>query len=89
MSIKRHARTKLHAGMVTTASTMSELSIHDLESQTGELLPEREALSTPLATAPAAMAHCNVIMANGSSPCFPSSPIGHFNPGGPIKLVSA
>jgi hypothetical protein len=80
---------KDYAGMVTAAATMSELSIHDLESQTGELLPEREALSLPLTTAPAAMAHCNVIMADGYSPCFPSSPIGHINPGGPIRLISA
>jgi hypothetical protein len=64
---------------------MSELSIHDLESQTGELLQEREVLSLPLAFAPTSMAHCNVIMADGYSPCFPSSPIGHINPGGPMK----
>jgi hypothetical protein len=67
---------------------MSELCIDDLESQTGELLPEREALSIPLTT-PAAMPHCNVMMANGYSPCFPSGPLGHIDPGGPIKLVSA
>jgi hypothetical protein len=29
---------------------MSELSIHDLETQTGELLPEREALGIVLAS---------------------------------------
>jgi hypothetical protein len=56
---------------------MSELCIHDLESQTGELLPEREALSVPLTTGPAAMAH------------FTTGPLVHIDPGGPIKLFSA
>jgi hypothetical protein len=30
---------------MTKGSNMSELSIHELEAQTGEVLPEREALS--------------------------------------------
>jgi hypothetical protein len=75
---------KHYAGIVTVAATMSQLSIDDLEGQTGELLPEREVLGLPLAMAPASMAHCNVIMADGYSPCFPGSPIGHINPGGPM-----
>jgi hypothetical protein len=34
--------------------------------------------------ASASVAHCNVIMVGGYSPCFPR-PIGPINPGGPVK----
>jgi hypothetical protein len=39
---------------------------------------------SPVVTASVPMAHCNVIMVGGYSPCF-HWPIGPINPGGPIK----
>jgi hypothetical protein len=44
--------------------------------------------ASPVVTASVPVAHCNVILADGHSPCFPSPiirPIMPVSPGGPMK----
>jgi hypothetical protein len=42
------------------------------------------ASASPAVTASIPVAHCNVILVGGYSPCF-HRPIGPINPGGPMK----
>jgi hypothetical protein len=76
MSIRRHTVIRLCAGLVT-AATMGGLGMAGAAS------------ASPAIAATAGVAHCNVIMVGGYSPCFPKPvyPGGTVNPGGPIRLV--
>jgi hypothetical protein len=78
VSIKRLARIKLYAGIVTAAAAIGGLGMAGV-------------VSASPAIPAAGVAHCNVIEADGYSPCFhtpidPGGPIT-INPGGPIRLA--
>jgi len=82
MNIKRYAGIKLHAGIVTAAATIGGLGMAGAAS------------ASPAIAAPATVAHCNVILVGGYSPCFPrpvnpGGPIYPVNPGGPIRPFPA
>jgi hypothetical protein len=65
-------KTRIYAGMTAAAAIAGALGMAGAVS------------ASPAVSAPVAMAHCNVIMVGGYSPCFyrPADPI---NPGGPMR----
>lgn len=65
-------KVKLYAAIAAAAAAIGGLGM-------------AEASASPVVTASVPMAHCNVILADGYSPCFPRL-IGP-NPGGPDKPV--
>ncbi len=67
-------KVKLYAGTVAAAVAIGGLGMAGAAS------------ASPVVTTSIPVAHCNVILVGGYSPCFPR-PIGPINPGGPIKLV--
>jgi hypothetical protein len=77
--IKRYAGIKLYAGIVAAVVTIGGLGM-------AGAAPASLAIA-----APAPVAHCNVIEADGYSPCLPRlvNPGGPINPGGPMKPLSA
>ncbi len=63
---------KLHTGMVAAAVAIGGLGMAGAASASAAV------------TASVPVAHCNVILVGGYSPCFPR-PIIPINPGGPMK----
>lgn len=68
-------KVKLYAGVVTAAAAIGTLGMAGI------------ALASPVTTAPGPVAHCNVILVGGYSPCFPSSPMQPIFPVHPIHPV--
>jgi len=71
MSIQQ-TKIKLRTGMVAAAVAIGGLGM------------AAGASASPAIAAPVLVAHCNVILVGGYSPCF-HRPIGPINPGGPMK----
>ncbi len=71
MTIKQ-TKVKLHTGMVAAAVAIGGLGI------------AAAASASPAIAAPVLVAHCNVIVVGGYSPCFPRLIIP-IKPGGPMK----
>jgi hypothetical protein len=72
---------KLYAGIVAAAAAM------------GGLGTAGAAAASPVTAASVPVAHCNVILVGGYSPCFPRPinprPINPVNPGGPMRPLPA
>lgn len=73
---------KLYAGIVAAATAISGLGMAGAAS------------ASPVTAASVPVAHCNVILVGGYSPCFPrpvnpGGPIYPVNPGGPIRPFPA
>jgi len=67
---------KLYAGIVAAATAISGLGMAGAAS------------ASPVTAASVPVAHCNVILVGGYSPCFPR-PINPVNPGGPMRPLPA
>ena len=73
---------KLYAGIVAAAAAMGGLGMAGAAS------------ASPVTAASVPVAHCNVILVGGYSPCFPRpinpiNPVNPVNPGGPMRPLPA